>query len=116
MNTNQSHGHSARTLEGITTGDSNAYIDTADPASPATERWGTVYIAPTNTDHIHGFSTGGASVNHSHPVDIAPFASGVGGASHAHSVTVSAAGGTPATQAHENKPPFIALSRMIKKA
>lgn len=53
---------------------------------------------PANTDHSHTFSTGGISANHT------------------HSVTVNASGAYVATNAHENRPPYYALTYIIRAA
>ena len=69
----------------------------------------------TNTDHLHGFATGGAKARHQHNVDIAPFNSGSGGASHSHTVSVTANTAANAAASHENRPPFYALTFIIRK-
>jgi len=55
----------------------------------------TVYGADTN--HEHGFTTGGVSANHT------------------HSISVTAAAAANASQSHENRPPYYALVYIIKK-
>jgi microcystin-dependent protein len=85
MDRNASHAHAALTREGLTTGDSEWYIDTADGAAEI--RWNTVQVQSTDTNHLHGFSTGGHSADHSHG-----FTTGYknSNASHAHTFSGSA--------------------------
>lgn len=97
VNRNASHSHSASINEGLTTGDSTAYIDTADNDTSVGEVFA-VKVYATDTNHEHGFSTGGVS------------------ADHGHAVTVGGSGWANATEAHENQPPFYALSYIIRKA
>ena len=66
MNQNNPHTHDAYTREGITSGDSNSYIDSADAYSPTTLRWDTVVNTSTDINHTHSFSTGGRSAAHTH--------------------------------------------------
>ena len=110
-NQNKTHGHNIR--EGISTGDSNQWIDTADEASPPSIKDG--IVMPANTDHQHSFTTGGASANHSHYVDIGAFNSAGRSASHTHGIQLTATVDAPATQAIENRPPYYALVYIIKK-
>lgn len=115
MNQNATHTHGAVTYEGITTGDSNRWIDTADAASPETQRDGTVTIQAANTNHQHlvdiaGFNTGGQSANHTHTVT-----TGGRSAAHTHAITVNDATAATAAQSHENRPPFYALTYIIRK-
>lgn len=65
--------------------------------------------------HSHTGNTGGRSAAHSHLVDIGAFTSGAGGGSHAHGVTVANNAAAAASQSHENRPPFYALTFIIKK-
>ena len=55
---------------------------------------------------------------HSHTVDLPAFTgtSGATADSHSHTATAAAATATPAAQAHENRPPYYALTFIIKKA
>jgi microcystin-dependent protein len=103
MNQNATHRHDALTREGITTGDSEYWIDTADASSGGEIRWQTVQVQPTNTDHAHAFTTDAANPIHQHTVDIGGF-------------NTSHEGNWNATEAHENRPPYYALVYIIKKA
>lgn len=105
---NAAHGHSVYTREGITTGDSAYYIDTAD--ADGTLRWETVVISATDTNHLHGIGTGNVDINHTHSGQTGGIS-----ANHTHSVTVDAVAAADATTAHENKPPYYALVYIIKK-
>lgn len=111
MDRNQSHSHTATTYEGITTGDSNKWIDTADQADPDTPRDGTVKIGSTDTNHLHPISTDGA---HTHWIDHPPFTSGAASDSHGHTGTVGTVAAAAATSAHENRPPYYAAVWAIK--
>lgn len=113
MDRNWSHSHSASINEGITTGDSSAYIDTADN-DPNVGQVYAVTVDATDTNHLHSFGTGGASANHSHAVDIAPFTSGANSVGHTHSTSTPASTAVAAT-AHNNMPPYYALTYIIKK-
>jgi len=124
MDRNNSHGHTV--YEGITTGDSNNWVDSADEDTAGTAR--TNIVRATDTNHLHGFSTGGISANHthsgttanpnnnhSHSVDIAAFTSGGSSSTaHSHGVTVDAVGSSSASQSHENQPPYYVLTYAIK--
>lgn len=56
-----------------------------------------VTVASASTAHTHSGTTGGQSGTHQHPV------------------TVANADAAPAAQAHENRPPFYALTYIIRK-
>jgi len=107
MNRNASHGHNARTLDALQTGDSGQYIDTGDPGEPIKERWSTVYIQPTDTNHEHGINADGS---HGHSVTV-----NTDSRSHTHGITVNAAAAKNADLPHENRPPYYALTYIIKK-
>lgn len=109
MDRNWAHGHSASVNEGITTGDSTAYIDTADNDPNVGEVYA-VTVYATDTNHLHGIGTGGVDINHTHS-----FTTGGISANHTHAVTVDAVAAADATSAHENKPPYYALVFIIKK-
>lgn len=111
MDRNASHSHGAHTYEGVTTGDSNKWIDTADAATPATTRDGTVTILATNTDHQHSISAQGA---HAHNVNIASFTSGSAATNHSHGGSVSNNASSGASAAHENRPAYYVLTFAIK--
>jgi microcystin-dependent protein len=108
MTQNWSHSHGAHTYEGLTTGDSNKWIDTADEASPATTRNGTVTILATDTNHQHEIGWDG---NHSHSVTV-----NTTNQSHSHTVTVDAVAAANAAETHENEPPWYAMVYIVKKA
>lgn len=110
-NRNKTHDHIAHTFEGITTGDSNKWIDTADEADPATVRDGTVDVLAANTDHEHSISADGV---HTHTVDIPQFNSGSASINHSHTGSASNNAAAGATQAHNNIPPYYALTYIIK--
>jgi microcystin-dependent protein len=110
-NRNQSHGHTATIKEGITTGDSIYYIDTADEAVGHPPITTAVIISATNTDHEHGISADG---NHSHSVDIAQFNSGSSSVSHSHSGSAGNNTAAGAVAPHDNIPPYYALAFIIK--
>jgi microcystin-dependent protein len=103
------HSHSASINEGITTGDSTAYIDTADNDAAVGEVYA-VTVYATDTNHLHGIGVGATDTNHTHG-----FTSGGRSAAHTHAITVAAAAAAAATTAHENKPPYYALVFIIKK-
>lgn len=111
MNRNWSHSHGARTYEGITTGDSNKWIDTANEDVGGPVRDGTVTILATDTNHEHGITADG---NHSHTVDIAQFNSGSASINHSHTGSASDNAAAAAAQAHNNIPPYYALTYIIK--
>ena len=110
MNRNWSHSHTATILEGITTGDSQEYIDTADaaPYEPITQA---VKISATDTNHEHGI---GADGNHAHTVTFPQFNSGSASINHSHTGSASANAAAGASQAHDNIPPYYALAYIIK--
>ena len=110
MNRNQSHGHLV--YEGLTTGDSDNWVDTAD--DDGTGRARTNIVRAANTDHEHGFSTGVESATHVHATNIPAFWTGGVSASHSHVVTVTAAAAASAAQAFDNRPRYYALNRIIK--
>lgn len=107
MNQNNVHSHATR--EGITTGDSEWYIDTAD-ADP-TVRYNT--IVSTDVNHQHSGSTGGIGTNHYHGVDIGGFSSGTVSSDHSHT-TYTPANTAVGGAAHNNMPPYYALTYIIK--
>lgn len=102
MNRSNPHSHAAYTREGITTGDSEYWIDTGDSPGSDILRWNTVVVQPTDINHEHTFQTNSANPVHSHVVDIPAF-----GSSHE--------GNWNAAEAHENRPPYYALVYIIKK-
>lgn len=119
MDRNASHAHSAVTREGLTSGDSNSWIDSADSDGSGTLRTDTVVIYATDTNHLHGTggrnaahthsgTTGNPSANHYHSVDIPAFTSGSG------TTSTPASTAANATASHENRPPFYALTKIIK--
>ena len=87
MNQNNPHTHDAYTKEGLTTGDSDTWIDTADNDGSGNLRWNTVEVTATDINHTHSGQTGGMSANHYHGVDIAAFTSAGQSANHTHSFT-----------------------------
>jgi microcystin-dependent protein len=114
MDRNNVHNHDAYTREGLTTGDSNAYLDSADSDGSGTLRWDTVVNQSTDTNHLHAFTTGNPSANHYHQVDIPSFNTGNQSASHSHTVTVNTKAAASATASHENRPPYYALTYIRK--
>lgn len=111
MNRNSSHSHTATIIEGITSGDSQYYIDTADKQDPTEYITQAVIISSTNTNHEHSI---GADGNHSHTVDIAQFNSGSASVNHSHTGSASSNASAGATAAHDNIPPYYALAYIIK--
>lgn len=112
MNRNSTHGHSMR--EGITTGDSDYWVDTAD-ATPGGDIIRADLILDTNTNHEHTFSTGNQNAFHKHPVTQAAFWSGDQSAVHTHPITTDPVAAASAVSSHENRPPYYALVYIIKK-
>lgn len=112
MNRNAAHAHTATIIEGVTTGDSQSYIDTADKQDPTEYVTGAVTISATDTNHEHGIA---ADANHSHTVDIGAFTSGAATASHGHTASAANNAAASASASHENRPPYYALTYIIKK-
>jgi microcystin-dependent protein len=112
MNQNNVHNHGIR--EGITTGDSEWWIDTADKEG-ASDIVRNNAILNTDTNHQHNFGTSGASVDHAHYVDIVAFNSGGRSAAHTHGIQLTATTDASATAPIENRPPYYALVYIIKK-
>jgi microcystin-dependent protein len=114
-----SHNHSLSVREGTGEGD-GYYLDT-NPTDSGTQKTlsGTLTstYAHTHTVDLPSFNTAGASARHVHNVNIAQFSSsGVQGLGHTHAVTVAAAAAVDAGTPHENRPPFFALTYMIRKS
>jgi len=108
------HTHDAATHEGITTGDSDTWIDSADDDTTSGDDWNTIANSNTAIGHTHTITTGNPNGNHTHAVDLPAYASGGRSAVHTHAITVAAAAAA-ASAAHENRPPFYALAYIIKK-
>lgn len=104
------HTHDDTVDEGITTGDSNDWVDTADDDTTGTFlRTNVVRPANTAIGHTHTLTTGNVSANHTHQVDIPSTTSGGVSATHTHALTAA-----NASAAHENRPPYYALVFIIK--
>jgi len=61
--------------------------------------------------HSHAGQSGGRSAVHTHT-----FSTGGRSTYHQHAITIVSVGASNASQAHENKPPYYALTFIIKKA
>lgn len=114
-----SHNHTLSVREG--TGEGDGYFLDTNPGDSGTQKTltGTVTstYAHTHTVDIPSFNTAGASARHTHAVNIAPFSSGgIVGAGHTHDITVNAAAAASAGTPHENRPPYYALTYIIRKA
>ena len=113
-----SHNHSLSVREG--TGEGDGYFLDTNPSDSGTQKTltGTVTstYAHTHTVDLPSFNTGTESANHQHAVDIAPFASSGVSADHSHSITVNNAAAAGASSPHENRPPYYALTYIIRKA
>jgi hypothetical protein len=70
----------------------------------------TKQITPAPTA-AHTHSIYSADTNHEHS-----FSTGVQSAVHNHSISITAAAAAAAASSHENRPPYYALVRIIKKA
>ena len=70
----------------------------------------------TPGDHSHAGWSDPANQGHSHYVDIGAFASGGRSATHTHVIQLTATVDANATAPIENRPPFYALVKIIKKA
>lgn len=79
------------------------------------EGWSNVNDS-VDLEHGHSFVSNGASVGHTHNVDIPAFNSGYRSAAHSHAVTVNNNAAANASSSHENRPPYWALTYIIKKA
>lgn len=102
MNRNAAHGHTAGWMEG--TPNANDDGDVLDSTGPTQGyvRW-QIHVQATDTNHEHGFETDWRSTDHFHYLDIGAFWSN-------NSDQVNAAA------AHENRPPYYALTYIIRKA
>lgn len=107
MDRNWSHSHTATIREGITSGDSSHYLDTADEQPEHPPITTAVVISATDTNHLHGIAADGS---HGHTVTV-----NTASATHTHGITVDAAIAQNASQPHENRPPYYALTYIIKK-
>lgn len=109
------HTHDDSTQEGITTGDSNDWLDTADDDTTSSAlQTNTVRPANTAIGHTHTLTTGNPNLNHVHAVEIAATASGGRSAVHTHAIIVGSSVAQDAALPHENRPPFYALTYIIK--
>jgi hypothetical protein len=111
MNQNNVHAHAYR--EGITTGDSEWWFDSADREGASDIVKYNMIIA-TDINHQHSGSTGGIGTNHTHNTDIGGFSSGGASVGHTHSTSTPASTEVAAT-ANNNLPPYYALTYIIKK-
>jgi len=114
-----SHNHTLSVREG--TGEGDGYFLDTNPTDSGISKTlsgtATSTYAHTHTVDLPSFNTVGASVRHIHGVDIAPFASaGISGTGHTHDITVNAAAAASAGTPHENRPPYYALTYIIRKA
>ena len=101
------HKHGAGWMEGApNANDDGDVLDSTGP-SQGYVRW-SLYTNDTNTNHLHSITSDGS---HSHTVTVAS-----GGGSHTHTVDVSLNTAAAAAVAHENRPPYYALTYIIKKA
>ena len=111
MNRNSVHQHSAYILENTTaTGTNPWYLRMGSNVADVINRTA-VRMDDANTSHEHTFDTQGRSAYHQHD-----FGTGGRSAAHTHGVVINAVTGANATAAHENRPPYYALSFIIKKA
>lgn len=110
------HTHDDSVQEGITTGDSNDWVDSADDDTSTSANL-TNIVRPANTaiGHTHTLTTGNPTANHVHAVDSAATVSGGRSAAHTHALTVANAGAQDAALPHENRPPYFALTYIIKQ-
>lgn len=93
-----SHNHTISLREGTGTGD-GYYVDT-NPTDSGTQK--TLSGTVTST------------YAHTHTVDLPTITTGGRSAAHTHAITVNAAGALNATQDHENRPPYYALTYIIR--
>lgn len=75
---------------------------------------GVVYVTDGSGDGAGGAAVTATQAAHDHTVDIPSFTSGSASTGHNHAVSVSTAGPTTAAEAHENRPPYYALTYIIK--
>jgi microcystin-dependent protein len=103
------HYHSVMGWEGDdNSGNDGNSVDSSDEG-PGTA----TQIGATGPHDID--SRGGAGF-HAHTIDPPATASGNESANHSHTVTVNAVAGANASASHENRPPYYALTYIIKKA
>ena len=76
---------------------------------------GVVYITDGSGDGAGGAAVTATQAAHDHSVDIASFTSGSASTGHNHTATAANAGPSTAAEAHENRPPYYALTYIIKK-
>jgi microcystin-dependent protein len=88
--------------------DQNLAGDVAGPIANSADRIGSLF---TDGGHGHAGQSGGISSDHSHS-----FTTGGRSAQHSHAVTVSGVAGASASEPHENRPPFYALTFIMRKA
>jgi microcystin-dependent protein len=102
MKQNAVHSHAAGWMEGTpNANDDGQVIDSTGP-SQGYVRWD-IHVQNTDVNHTHDVGMNAANVDHSHHVDIPAFSS------HNQGPWNAAAG-------HENRPPYYALTYIIKKA
>lgn len=124
------HGHTGSS--GLTTA---THTHTIDPPSTLTSSTDPAITMNMTTGKEQGYEVDGSGVTyitdgtdlgsggtalaadqatHTHTVNIASFTSGSGGVSHSHTITVDTVASASAASAHENRPPYYALTYMIK--
>lgn len=116
--TTDTHSHTLSIREG--TGENDGYFLDTNPTDSGVNK--TLSGSKTSDDaHYHAvnisaFNSGADVGSHQHNVDIAAFNSGgIQGTGHRHALTIDTATAAPASAAHENMPPYFALTYIIKK-
>jgi microcystin-dependent protein len=110
------HEHSIQLTDGSGSGD-GIYVDT-NPSKGTHKNVAGNTAGGGGHEHYYargGYGTGGMDRSHGHYVPLPANTTGGISANHTHGITVNAAGGGNASQAHENRPPFYALSYIIRK-
>lgn len=107
------HGHNSAYGNNyqLSTQDQNLAGDVAGPIANTPERMGSLFTAG---EHSHSGASSGASVDHAHYVNIGGFSSGGVSTGHTHQFTTPSNIDGPAAEAHNNMPPFYALTYIIK--
>lgn len=112
-----SHGHGQayqqNFLDQVDSAGTGAWTTTQNPYTGATSTDGqhghAGWSGIENTPHVHGVDMDTADINHGHG-----FTTGGRSAFHQHTITVNTATPAAAAQAHENRPPYYALTYIIK--
>lgn len=120
MNVNQAHGHSAWTGTDGGHGHNSSYGNNYQLSSQAQNLEGTVAGPVANTperhgapftagEHAHAVGIGATDINHVHGIGV--HATNI---DHVHGVTVNNSGAANAAEAHENRPPYYALTYIVR--